>query len=1096
MAAAPSSEDEEFLYESANIGSHRYPVHDCCEFEDAESLRRLIFVPQDASDDDSSSGSDDSDEPMNDSDAADDSSSSSSSDDNDSTDAAHAAAIGHSPHPPAGVSGAAAPLGATAEVAAGMGANTAPGVDDEVAQSQESDGDTGASAQKNGEANVEEAADGVKSSKNADENKNAEKNTGAEGAPPSPPTESAEAKEQTSEGDTPNDPMDASPDKPGAAGTSMESPDKQVFVPRISVSLSASMVAKKAKKKSKKPKRITYYCPYDLNERDPDEITPLHVAIHARKLECVKLLLEAGASVHKKNDGSAPIHTAISIGAIPEHACFAYECIQVLASFDADLSVKDDSMHTPLYLACAANLAQVVTFILSDSVGLSTLNTRADRSGGRALHAVAKFESSPSSSSPVSGDQGRSTGGHHHPDGTVLHSGKRIPELRETTGKFGSVNSKTRISSSVHEPSVVVTQLLLTTTGIEIDALNSVGQTPLHVACARGNWSVVRLLLEAGASSKVKDRRGMTPGQVALKRGMPIPNDLLPSLGDPVASTNGAPPRDLIVDPDCPTLLICHELCMLHRTCPPIRRDSAEEAPPENVRRLHVLLNPADGILKGGEFGRLVWDGKARRASMVDILKVHEYNYVELISRACLSIPDHPQSVAHLDPDTTISRWSFEAALRAAGSVCDAVDRVIAGDYRNAFCSVRPPGHHAGPRGIVKCANDMEGSHGFCLLNNVAIGAAYARSMYRNDGIRKIAIIDFDVHHGNGTEEVIRQLVPNVETTIIRTPFSEGTLNQPRYRPWLDETDVNDVFFASTHGYGPRTLEYGVTPPQGGWFYPASGPTHTSDAILNPHAVETPNLSDFILSQSWTRLGEDSRANCCKIIDCGLSLPEPDAIPGMQRLELRDTYRKKILPCLRDFDPDMIFISAGFDAHKKDTMNHGYVGMVEDDYEWVTEQLVKIANTCCNGRIVSVLEGGYKIHGGIVSPFARSVASHVRALVDGGRSRELYDSEDCNWESQFERHVVEDRERKRQQRQEKLLRAAEQAQRQLYNRVAAEQQKSAEGAADDLMNEPLKEGPVIPMEAQTEEPSRKRRRNNVDYRELYEQMKKEGFASG
>jgi hypothetical protein len=144
---------------------------------------------------------------------------------------------------------------------------------------------------------------------------------------------------------------------------------------------------------------------------------------------------------------------------------------------------------------------------------------------------------------------------------------------------------------------------------------------------------------------------------------------------------------------------------------------------------------------------------------------------------------------------------------------------------------------------------------------------------------------------------------------------------------------------------------------------------------------------------------------------------------------------------------------------------------------------------------VSVLEGGYKIHGGIVSPFARSVASHVRALVDGGRSRELYDPEDCSWESQFERHVVEDRERKRQQRQEKLLRAAEQAQRQLYNRVAAEQ-KSAEGAADDLMNEPLKEGPVIPTEAQTEEPSRKRRRNNVDYRELYEQMKKEGFASG
>lgn len=189
--------------------------------------------------------------------------------------------------------------------------------------------------------------------------------------------------------------------------------------------------------------------------------------------------------------------------------------------------------------------------------------------------------------------------------------------------------------------------------------------------------------------------------------------------------------------------------------------------------------------------------------------QVHEYPYVERISRACNSIPDHPQTLAHLDGDTAISRWSFEAALRAAGSVCDAVDKIMAGECRNAFCSVRPPGHHAGPRGIVRCSNDAEGSHGFCLLNNVAIGAAYARTMYRHDGIRKVAIIDFDVHHGNGTEEIIRQLVPAIETTVIRTPFAEGQLQQQRYRPWLDETDVNDVFFASTHGYGPRTLEFG-----------------------------------------------------------------------------------------------------------------------------------------------------------------------------------------------------------------------------------------------------------------------------------------------
>jgi acetoin utilization deacetylase AcuC-like enzyme len=445
---------------------------------------------------------------------------------------------------------------------------------------------------------------------------------------------------------------------------------------------------------------------------------------------------------------------------------------------------------------------------------------------------------------------------------------------------------------------------------------------------------------------------------------------------------------------------------------------------------------------------------------------------VETISQLCSSVPDHPNAVAHLDADTTMSRWSFEAALRAAGSVCEAVDKVVSGDFRNAFCAVRPPGHHAGPRGIVRCANDPDGgSHGFCFLNNVAIGAAYARSMYRNEGIRKIAIVDFDVHHGNGTEEIIRQLVPGVEKSVIRTPFAVGELGAPRYRPWLDETDVHDVFFASTHGYGPRGLEFADTP-QGGWFYPASGKGHISDAIKNPSVVEAPNMTDFLSSQTWTRMGEDARANCCRILNCGLGLPGRDAVPGMQRLEVRDTYRQQILPHLREFDPDIIFISAGFDAHKKDSMNFGYVGMVEDDYEWVTEQLVRLANTCCNGRIVSVLEGGYKIHGGIVSPFARSVAAHVRGLSDGGRSRELYDLQDCEWESQFERHLIDERERKRLQKLEKMRAMEAQTRRALY------------GSPDGPEGE----------EDQATQP-RKRKRNAVDYRGLYEQMKKEGFAS-
>jgi ankyrin repeat protein len=442
--------------------------------------------------------------------------------------------------------------------------------------------------------------------------------------------------EEAKKADTLTCPMHTSSELPSEHDANMVS-EQETGTHRISVVIRTGTEVNKAFKKQRKNLRTksvrfreepAYYCPYDLNERDGDENTPLHVAIHARKLEHVKLLLEAGASIHRKSDGSAPIHTAISIGAVPMHAAFAYECTLLLGEFNADFSVKDDSMHTPLYLACAMILPRVVSLILSDDVGLSTLNMRADRSGGRALHAAAKFDSLSSAGytggSRITREQTRAVGAHHHPDGTISHSGHHVPSLHEAPGMFGGKTIQV-VDTSLHsEPTAVVTQILLSTPGIEIDAQNSNGQTPLHVACSRGSWSVVRVLLRSGANPNSKDRRGLTPGQLALKRGMPIPVDLLSALGDALTLAHGAPPRDLIMDPDTPTLLICHELCLLHRSCPPIRRDSAVEPPPENIRRLHVLINGDDGILKGGEFGELVWEGKARRASMVDVLKVRE----------------------------------------------------------------------------------------------------------------------------------------------------------------------------------------------------------------------------------------------------------------------------------------------------------------------------------------------------------------------------------------------------------------------------------------------------------------------------------------
>mmetsp|Transcript_19939 Transcript_19939/g.32526 ORF Transcript_19939/g.32526 Transcript_19939/m.32526 type:complete len:574 (+) Transcript_19939:207-1928(+) len=573
---------------------------------------------------------------------------------------------------------------------------------------------------------------------------------------------------------------------------------------------------------------------------------------------------------------------------------------------------------------------------------------------------------------------------------------------------------------------------------------------------------------------------------------MVIPNDLK-VLGE------DAPTRDLIMDPDGNTLILCHELCIQHRTCPPIVRGDVEtsEPPPENVRRLNVLINDDDGILRCGEFSGCKWYTDVRRAALSDVLKVHEYPYIERMSKLCSATPDHPRAIQTLDADTTVSHWSFEAALRAAGSVCEAVDKVMAGDVRNAFCAIRPPGHHAGPRGVVTCPNDPDGSHGFCLLNNVAIGASYARSMYRNDGIKKIAIIDFDVHHGNGTEEIVRQLTPVVEHAMIRTPFAVGGLHASTYKPWLDENDINEVFFASTHGYGPRDRQLLPGAVQGGWFYPASGKTYKSKSLTSPSDVETPNLSDFLMSQTWARLGDDYRNNCCKIIDIGLSLPLKDDTynHGLQRLELRDAYRKSVIPSLLEFDPDMIFISAGFDAHRRDTMNFGYVGMIEEDYEWLTEQLVKVANTCCNGRVVSALEGGYKIHGGIVSPFARSVASHVRALVDGGNSREEYDMEEGDWESCFERHMNEEKEKKRQMKVVRQSRAPEGEHpfTPYQSHVPSDNLHNSHHAPAENEDVSHLEGMSHNDDGNNDEPSRKRTRKQVDYKYLFEQMKKEGF---
>lgn len=244
-----------------------------------------------------------------------------------------------------------------------------------------------------------------------------------------------------------------------------------------------------------------------------------------------------------------------------------------------------------------------------------------------------------------------------------------------------------------------------------------------------------------------------------------------------------------------------------------------------------------------------------------------------MIERVLSGIPE--KGLSYFDADTVASPGSKQAALRAVAALCDAVDKVCTGSAKRAFCAVRPPGHHAMPGYPM----------GFCLFNNIAIAAEYARTRY---GLERIAIVDFDVHHGNGTQAAFYQ--------------------QPQ------------VLYASSHQW-PH--------------YPGSG--HPS---------------------------ENGVGNI-------VNVPLPTGTNGAT---FRAKYADIVLPAVRKFKPQLLLISAGFDAHKDDPL--ASLRLTEDDYRWVTDELVALAQSCCEGRIVSALEGGYDL-----KALAASVAEHVASLA-------------------------------------------------------------------------------------------------------------------
>lgn len=255
-------------------------------------------------------------------------------------------------------------------------------------------------------------------------------------------------------------------------------------------------------------------------------------------------------------------------------------------------------------------------------------------------------------------------------------------------------------------------------------------------------------------------------------------------------------------------------------------------------------------------------------ATQAQLQLAHDAGYIDHLFQSSPQIGQ-----VQLDADTAMNPHSLTAALRAAGAAVAAVDRLFTGDSRRAFCNIRPPGHHA----------ERDKAMGFCLFNNVAVAARYAMAEY---GVNKVAIIDFDVHHGNGTEDIFR--------------------------------DDQRVLLCSSFQHP---------------FYPFSGGDTRSHHIVN--------------------------------------LPLPAFVSPRE-------YRQRVAECwfdaLDQFAPELVIISAGFDAHRDDPL--GQFNLLEEDYTWLTEQIVAVADRHGDGRVISCLEGGYDL-----SALARSALAHVRALT-------------------------------------------------------------------------------------------------------------------
>jgi len=306
------------------------------------------------------------------------------------------------------------------------------------------------------------------------------------------------------------------------------------------------------------------------------------------------------------------------------------------------------------------------------------------------------------------------------------------------------------------------------------------------------------------------------------------------------------------------TLIYTHRACLDHLPGP---------GHPESPARLVAVLE----ALRSPEFARAAWR-EAPLGTIEQLLLIHTPAYVDEVESLA---PDEGHQA--LDGgDTVMSPGTWEAVMRCVGAACAGVDAVVAHEADNVFCATRPCGHHA----------EADRAMGFCVFNQAAIAAAHAQ---RAHGLERVAVVDFDVHHGNGTQN-----------SFFRHP---------------------DRFYGSCH-QAP--------------FYPGTGSRHESGVAGN-------------------------------IVNVPLAR-------GCDSATFRSRMAAELLPALRKFAPELLIISAGFDAHQKDPL--GGLNFTDDDYHWITHELLAVADASAHGRVVSILEGGYSLEG-----LASGTAAHVRALM-------------------------------------------------------------------------------------------------------------------